>query len=93
MTDDVELDAARRAELMAIVERLARRYAGNGFAHPRVAALVVTLRGLDGVDRATWAEQLGISEAAIAAAETGHTAATDIDERLARHADAVGLPI
>ena len=93
MTDDVEFDAGRRAQLMAIVERLARRYAGNGFSHPRVAALVVTLRGLDGVDRAAWAAQLGISESDLADAESGRTAAGDLDERLTRHAAAVGLPI
>lgn len=93
MSNGTELDASGPDEVMAIVERLARRYAGKGFDHPRVAATVVTLRGLDGVDQGTWAERLGVAAADLADAEHGDTAATDLDEAIVRHAAIVGLPI
>ena len=91
MTNELELDATTRADMMALIERLARRYAALGYRHPRVAAVAVVMRGVNGVDQQAWAAHLGVDPAEIDASESGLVAMADLSPKLADRIRAAGL--
>ncbi len=91
MTNELELDATTRADMMALIERLARRYAALGYRHPRVAAVAVVIRGVNGVDQQAWAAQIGVDPADIDAIESGLVALADLSPRLSDRIRAAGL--
>jgi hypothetical protein len=52
-------------------QRLAEVLAGEGATCPEVGATALLLRGLAGVDRATWASTSGIDEVEVVRMEAG----------------------
>ena len=58
-------------DLTALCERLARRLRSEGAAHPETAAVALAVRGTFGVDRATFAERLGMPDHELEIVEAG----------------------
>lgn len=77
--------------MAALIERFARRYAADGFAHPRVAATVVTARGWAGQDRADFAAEVGLTVEALEQAEMGHVDPASLPEALSKRLKSLGL--
>jgi hypothetical protein len=67
-----DLDRCRR--------RLAELLAGEGASCPEIGATALLLRGLAGVDRATWASTSGITEVEVVRMEAGEWSGLDADE-------------
>ena len=89
MTQDWSVD------LTALCERLAERLGAEGYAHPLAAAVALAVRGRQGVDADTFADELGIAPDELRRVESGlvplhdfpgalllladHTAGLDLD--------------
>ena len=59
------------ADLAGFRDRLGPRLAAKGYRHPDAAAAALAARGSRGVDRRSFADQLGLPEHTIEAAESG----------------------
>ena len=57
--------------MMLLCERLSERLAADGARHAAAAAMALAVRGIGGVDPATFADQIGISRDELARAEAG----------------------
>ncbi|MCP3935060.1 MAG: hypothetical protein GY708_06780 [Actinomycetia bacterium] len=78
MNDVPDIEASTATQMAALIERFARRYAADGYDHPRVAAAVVTARGFSGAEAAAFADELGIGASSLDDAERGLVALTDL---------------
>jgi hypothetical protein len=75
-------------DLNLLCERLAERLAADGATHPGAAALAIAVRGLRGADRPSFASELGLGRADLAAIEAGDVAWVDLPPEILRRAAA-----
>lgn len=87
------IDSKAAAEMAALIERFARRYAADGFTHPRIAAAVVTARGWAGLDRPAFADNLGITVDEVEQAESGGVGADALPDQLAERLHQLGISL
>lgn len=73
-----------RPDLARIAGAVADRLAGEGHPFPRFAASVLAERGRLGMNRAAFAEHLGLDEPTVAAAEDGVLPPADAPLALSR---------
>ena len=71
-----------------LCERLSRRLAAEGARHPTAAAVALAVRGLQGADPATFANELGISPDQLARAESGNVAFDQLPPAILQRANA-----
>jgi len=80
-------------QLDGTVERLSLRFAAQGFLHPRVAAVAITMRGIAGVELSVYAERVGVSVDVLRRIEAGELAAPDVPSALLAQPTCLGLRI
>ncbi len=91
MNDVPDVDSKTAANMAALVERFARRYAADGYTHPRVAAAVVTARGHSGATREAFARSVGVDAEHLTDAESGLLSMGALREPLRNHLRRLGL--
>lgn len=81
------------ADLTGFRDRLGERLAARGYRHPHVAAAALAARGSRGVDRRSFADQLGLPVHAVEAAESGELGHDDLPPALTRSIRSAATPL
>lgn len=91
--NDAAMTHPYRTDVQALSERLASRFAEQGFEHPVAASIAVTLRGLTGLGLTDFAKRLELAEPELALIEAGEVTFAELPSVLTdRMADA-GLSV
>lgn len=91
--DDGATTGPYRTNVQGLSERLASRFTDQGFTHPAVAALAVTVRGLTGLAQREFAAELDLSEAELDGIESGTVDFDALPSTLTERIAGAGLTI